>query len=46
MLENPKEATENFLELKNEFSKVAGYKIHAQNQLVRKQLYSQYHQNE
>ena len=46
MLENPKEATENFLELKNEFSKVAVYQIRAQNQLLRKQLYTQYHQNE
>ena len=45
-VENPKEATENFLELKNEFSKVAGYNINTQNQLLRKQLYSQYHQNE
>lgn len=26
-IENPKEATEKLLELKNEFSKVSGYKI-------------------
>ena len=32
-IENPKEATEKLLELKNEFSKIAGYKISTQNQL-------------
>lgn len=32
-IENPKEATEKLLELKDEFSKVSGYKICTQNQL-------------
>lgn len=31
-IENPKEATEKLLELKNEFSKVSGYKFSTQNQ--------------
>ena len=33
-IENPKEATRKLLELSNEFSKVAGYKINAQKALA------------
>ena len=33
-IENPKDATRKLLELINEFGKVAGYKINAQNSLV------------
>ena len=33
-IENPKDATRKILELINEFSKVAGYKINAQNSLA------------
>ena len=32
--ENPKDATRKLLELINEFGKVAGYKINAQNSLA------------
>ena len=33
-IENPKDATRKLLELSNEFSKVAGYKINAQKSLA------------
>ena len=33
-IENPKDATRKLLELINEFGKVAGYKINAQNSLT------------
>ena len=33
-IENPKTATRKLLELNNEFSKVAGYKINAQKSLA------------
>ena len=33
-IENPKDATRKLLELIDEFSKVAGYKINAQNSLA------------
>ena len=33
-IENPKDATRKLLELINEFSKVPGYKINAQNSLA------------
>ena len=33
-IENPKDTTKNFLELINEYSKVAGYKINTQKSLV------------
>ena len=33
-IENPKDATRKLLELINEFGKVAGYKINAQNSLA------------
>ena len=33
-IENPKEATKNLLELINEFSKVAGYKINIQKSVA------------
>ena len=33
-IDNPKDATSNLLELINEFSKVAGYKINAQKSLA------------
>ena len=33
-IENPKDSTRKFLELVNEYSKVAGYKINTQKSLV------------
>ena len=33
-IENPKDSTRNFLELINEYSKVAGYKINTQKSLA------------